>query len=259
MIQLVKELIQPLLEEENKVVGIFGGGFKPPIKGHLAIVQKALETNPDLDKLIVSVGSGVRDGIDQSKSLAVWDVYRPYLPSNVEIGASTTGMPIKDIYRLAKENPNTKVYWFIGAREGREDDQQDIAARTKSADKYPNLEVKVITTSDPNVSGTNARKALKAKDKEAFISFLPEMLSDEEKNKIYNILVPSINENASYSKEINIREKIDQLTQHMIDKGMNIEPLPSLEFVNGDTENARDFFGKTAYYDPKPTNHCPIY
>ena len=36
----------------------------------------------------------------------------------------------------------------------------------------------------------------------------------------------------------------------MIDKGYNIEPLPGLEFVDGDTENARDFFGKTAYYDP---------
>ena len=31
---------------------------------------------------------------------------------------------------------------------------------------------------------------------------------------------------------------------------MNIEPLPNLEFVDGDIQNARDFFGKTAYYDP---------
>lgn len=60
----------------------------------------------------------------------------------------------------------------------------------------------------------------------------------------------NINENASYSTEIDILQKIDQLTQHMIDKGYNIEPLPALEFVDGDTENARDFFGKTAYYDP---------
>jgi len=59
-----------------------------------------------------------------------------------------------------------------------------------------------------------------------------------------------VNENASYSKDINILEKLAQLTQHMIDKGMNIEPLPGLELINGDTENARDFFGKTAYYDP---------
>ena len=36
----------------------------------------------------------------------------------------------------------------------------------------------------------------------------------------------------------------------MLDKGMNIEPLPNLEFVNGDSGNARDFLGKTAYYNP---------
>ena len=36
----------------------------------------------------------------------------------------------------------------------------------------------------------------------------------------------------------------------MLDKGMNIEPLPKLEFIDGDTENASEFLGKTAYYDP---------
>ena len=62
--------------------------------------------------------------------------------------------------------------------------------------------------------------------------------------------VIALNENASYTKDINLIEKLAQLTQHMLDKGMNIEPLPSLEFVNGDSENAREFLGKTAYYDP---------
>ena len=62
--------------------------------------------------------------------------------------------------------------------------------------------------------------------------------------------VIALNENASYQKDINLIEKLATLTQHMLDKGMNIEPLPNLEFVNGDSENARDFFGKTAYYDP---------
>ena len=63
-------------------------------------------------------------------------------------------------------------------------------------------------------------------------------------------LKSSLNENASYSKEINITDKIDQLTKHMISKGMNIEPLPTLEFIDGDSKNAKDFLGKTAYYNP---------
>ena len=44
----------------------------------------------------------------------------------------------------------------------------------------------------------------------------------------------------------------------MIDKGMNIEPLPSMEFIDGDSENAKDFLGKTAYYDPE-NKHIVLY
>jgi hypothetical protein len=36
----------------------------------------------------------------------------------------------------------------------------------------------------------------------------------------------------------------------MLDKGMNIRPLPKVKFVDDDIENAKDFFGKTAYYNP---------
>ncbi|MDB4344545.1 hypothetical protein OAA18_00505 [bacterium] len=276
MNQLTEFLVNSILEEDkNEIIGIYGGGFKPPIKGHLEVLQGALDQYPEMDKVIVSVGSGVRDEIDQEESLLVWDIYQRKLPIKVEIGASKSGMPIKDIYKLAEENPDKTIYWIIGAREGREDDLQDIAKRTaaidKAEDKYNNVEVKVIKTADPKVSGTNARKALIAGNKEEFFTYLPDNLTDEEKEEIFSILRPAVketdnpddgkaspygsgygkvNENASYSKDIDIQGKIDQLTQHMIDKGYNIEPLPGLEFVDGDTENARDFFGKTAYYDP---------
>ena len=254
MNQLTEFLVNSILEEDKKeIIGIFGGGFKPPIKGHVAIVQKALQDFPELDKLIVSVGSGVRDEIDQEESLLVWDIYQHHLPMKVEIGASKSGMPIKDIYKLAKENPDKTIYWFIGAREGREDDLQDIAARTKSADKYGNLQVKVVTTSDPNVSGTNARKALLAGDKEKFFTYLPSFITDEEKEEIYTIVRPAVKEQLnehSMGDSIDLLPYLAKLTQHMIDKGYNIEPLPGLELIDDDFENAEDFFGKTAYYDP---------
>jgi hypothetical protein len=254
MNQLTEFLVNSILaEEKNEIIGIFGGGFKPPIKGHVAIVEKALQEFPEMDKLIVSVGSGVRDEIDQEESLLVWDIYQRHLPMKVEIGASKSGMPIRDIYKLAKENPDKTIYWFIGAREGREDDLQDIASRTKSADKYGNLQVKVITTSDPNVSGTNARKALLADDKEKFFTFLPNFITDEEKEEIYTILRPAVKEQLnehSMGNSIDILPKLAELTQHMIDKGYNIEPLPGLELIDDDVTNAEDFFGKTAYYEP---------
>jgi len=60
----------------------------------------------------------------------------------------------------------------------------------------------------------------------------------------------NLNENASYSKDIDVKEKILELTKHMLTKGMNIKPLPKVKFVNGNRDNAREFLGKTAYYNP---------
>jgi hypothetical protein len=63
--QLVKELIRPLLEDNRKVTAVYGGGFKPPIKGHFNLVKKALKDFPEIDEFIIYVGGGVRDGITQ--------------------------------------------------------------------------------------------------------------------------------------------------------------------------------------------------
>jgi hypothetical protein len=59
-----------------------------------------------------------------------------------------------------------------------------------------------------------------------------------------------LNENASYSKDIDYKSYIKELTNYMIEDGWNILPLPKIIFKHGDKENAKNFLGKTAYYDP---------
>ena len=248
---LVHELIKELVGD-NPVTAVYGGGFKPPTKGHLEVVQKTLSEFPEIDKFIIYVGSGERNGITQSESLLIWDIYKNYLPEKVEIQPSKA--PIGDILRYAKNNPEEIVYFIVGARAGNEDDIKDIALRTTGVeDKYPNLKVKTIETPDAGISGTKAREASK-KSPEAFYQYLPSNLTDDEKYEIFSyiedVVKEQLNENASYSKDIDIIEKCAQLTNYMRDKGYNIDPVPAVEFVNGDTENAKDFFGKTAYYDP---------
>ena len=44
----------------------------------------------------------------------------------------------------------------------------------------------------------------------------------------------------------------------MLDKGINLRPLPTVKFINDDGENAKDFFGKTAYYNPN-SNQIVLY
>jgi hypothetical protein len=70
--------------------------------------------------------------------------------------------------------------------------------------------------------------------------------------KAEHLVTPSafLTENATYSNHIDLLPLLAKLTNHMVDKGYNIKPLPGLKLVDGDVENAKDFFGKTAYYDP---------
>ena len=97
-------------------IGLYGGGFKPPTRGHFEVVKQALESNPDLDSLIVIVGQKERGGIDQADSLVIWDMYLKYLPLKVEILPVAT--PIRTVYNLAKENPQDEYKWFLGKRQG---------------------------------------------------------------------------------------------------------------------------------------------
>ena len=232
----------------GKVIAAYGGGFKPPTRGHFEIVKKALSDYPEIDEFIIYVGSKERGGIEQFESIQVWEIYKKYLANKVDIQPAKA--PMKDILNLAKENPQDMIYFILGFRDGRDDDMKDIEERSKLEKKYPNIVVKTIGTADANMSGTNARKAIA--DEEKFIKFLPAEV--KEKSEIWNIIRPvlteSINENATYSKNINYKSMINDLTDYMLEQGRNIEPLPKLEFVDGDTKNASDFFGKTAYYDP---------
>ena len=258
---LVNELIKGLLpeEEKKKVVAVYGGGFKPPTSGHFEVVKQALKENPEIDEMIILIGGKPRNGITPDESILIWDIYKQYLPFKVE-EKYTSVPPIKGIYNYAKEHPDEEVLFIIGAREGNEDDFADIATRTKSLDKYPNLNLRTIVTQG-GVSGTAARNASKI-SLDKFKPFVPSELSDEEVEQVYNIVADKIQEvlteNASYSQHIDVMEKVAQLTNYMIDKGMNIEPLPTIEFIDGDSENAKDFFGKTAYYDPN-RQHIVLY
>jgi hypothetical protein len=190
MDELTKFLVNELIDGKS-VTAIYGGGFKPPTKGHFDLVKTALKDFKDIDKFLIYVGGGVRDGIEQEQSMQVWDIYKELLPSKVQIEPSTT--PIGDILRYAKNHPDEKVYFVLGYREGREDDLQDIKNRTKGVeDKYPNLEVRVIKTPAGDMSGTNARKALQKGDKEKFFTYLPTEIPANEKEDIYNILEPNV-------------------------------------------------------------------
>ena len=216
MNSLTKSLVKDLLPESiggKEVTALFGGGFKPPTSGHLEVIQKALKNHPEIDNIIIYVGSKVRDGITQDQSFEVWDRhYKQLIDKPVRVEKSVS--PIGDIYRYAKDNPEDSLYWIIGSREGREDDLQDISSRSISLNKYPNLNLKTIVTPDGGMSGTNARNALINNDKEAFNIFLP---NDVNQDEVWNIL------SSQPLNEIELLTKLKDWKRHLnkAKKGFN--------------------------------------
>jgi hypothetical protein len=94
---------------KKKITAIYGGGFKPPTKGHFDVVVKAAEQNPEIDDFIIYVGGGERNGVAQGESIQIWELYKKYLPMKVRIEPSKA--PVGDILRYAKDHPEEEVLW----------------------------------------------------------------------------------------------------------------------------------------------------
>jgi hypothetical protein len=69
---------------------------------------------------------------------------------------------------------------------------------------------------------------------------------DKHKDKIVvsNITKKGLEHNKEF------KDNLISLTMFMIDNNLNIEPLPSINFIEDDKENANNMLGLTAYYDP---------
>jgi hypothetical protein len=270
---LVKSLIQPILEAEGQNIALVPGGFKPPTLGHFYMVDE-VANNPNLDKVIILIGHKDRDGINKEESKQIWDIYKKYLPSNVEIQISLNPSPISDVNSLIKNNPQINYFPVVGIRG--EEDMGDLKRFDNLEGKYDNYKPIVIKSEGEGdrVSGTNARLAVLNGEYGSFQRYLPTEISEEDRDKIWSILTktPIDEGTCGYTTDATTGEKLDtpggikemyaepskfsyppiikSLTEFMLDKGMNIRPLPKVKFIEDDVENAKDFFGKTAHYDP---------
>ena len=249
MNSLVKSIIQPLLEETKQGIALVPGGFKPPTAGHFYLASE-IAKRPEVNKVIVLIGHKDRDGVTKDESLAIWNIYKKYLPNNVEIQIANNNSPVQDVNSIIKDNPENFYLPVVGVRG--EFDLKDIKRFDSMKGKYNNFEP-IVIHGDQGVSGTKARAALIGNSFEDFQRYLPVELNDQERNKVWSILTKTPIEEVMYAEpsKFSFPPIVKSLTEYMLEKGMNIRPLPKVIFNNDDIENAQDFFGKTAYYNPE--------
>ena len=119
MNQLVQSIIQPFTEQQMKSVALVPGGYKPPTSGHFYLVNEMAKRS-EINEVVVLIGHKVRDGITAEQSLAIWEIYKKHLPTNVTIHIAearhqqeeTTMEPIKT---FTAENINVNIYEVDGS------------------------------------------------------------------------------------------------------------------------------------------------
>jgi len=176
-------LIDSMVKEQT--TALFGGGFKPPTKGHLEVVLQGLSENPKVNKLIIAVGKKNRGGVTQDQSVQIWEVYKRLIPVETEIIPVIS--PFNFYKKFLKENKEDNVYVFIGARKNNKKDIIDIKERSKFVKRYSdNVIPKGVLTENID-SGTNSRKLFK-ENLEKFYDTLPIDLTEDEKFQVHLIL-----------------------------------------------------------------------
>ena len=153
-------LVQQLLEAEQTTIALFPGAFKPPHKGHFAVVKKLLE---NADQVVVLVSPKTREGVTADESIAVWELYKTLLDGSVEVRIASES-PVSETYDVVKNNPDTNFIVAFGKNE---------ADRFKQMGKNPNAKI----FDAGNFEGANAtglRAALLANNEDAIKQYLPE-------------------------------------------------------------------------------------
>jgi nicotinamide mononucleotide adenylyltransferase len=195
MNQLSQYLVDGILNEGEDSLGgvaLFGGGFKPPTKGHLEVVLQGLKENPEVKQVQILVGSSERNGVTQEESIKIWEIYKRFIPVSTQI--IKVQSPFSYIKTYLQDHQDENVYIFIGARLGNEADDKDVAERSAYAKKYSDKAIPVEIITIGGVSGTKARQAALSGNNEEFITFFPEQLTDSEREEVFNIILPVVKE-----------------------------------------------------------------
>jgi cytidyltransferase-like protein len=178
--------LQKLSEAKGgNTIAVVPGAFKPPHKGHLAMIKKYAKI---ADKVVVMVSPLARDlpngkPVTFKISKKIWDIYlkAEKLDNKVIIMNSPFSSPVRAAYE------------FVGNKDNREDFAQPgqtiiLGTSTKGGDesrferdvtKYarPNVKVEVKPIdSKGDISATDMRAAISSSDIKTLMKFLPDSI-----------------------------------------------------------------------------------
>jgi cytidyltransferase-like protein len=188
------------LKENKSKIGIFPGSFRPPHKGHLDLIKKAL---PNYSKIIVLVSQpekNMRSDISAEQSKQIFDEY-------------TKGLPV-ETRTCGKSSPYVEAADMIKSGEG-----NIVLTSDKEPTKFDKFNFpKEVIHAEHNISASQMRNIIgsektREEKKAELLGYLPEKINSE---VIFNMLLQqenpiSLQEIFSMIENLPIKENISSL------------------------------------------------
>lgn len=235
---------------------LYPGAFKPPHRGHFELVKALLKGSAQarvysldnqqdaadkllqgkgekvdpITKVMIYIGSSVRNGIDKDDSKAIWDIYKKYLPGNVEVIVADAN-PMLVARSHAKNRPTEKFYAVTGFRSS--EDFQDLK-RISAFKDLDNVEGLIVSGGEnSNVRATSFRDAILNGSLDDVLDFFPKELTRQEILKIVEMLKQGI------IAEM-MAEKIEDVYSNWFDKETITESSSGIPLQNTGIVSSED-------------------
>ena len=188
---VINEFVHINEQPNTETIAMIPGSFKPPHKGHYAMIEHfsnisdraiVIISDPQSEKSIRRTPGGKK--ITSNVAREILEIYTGGL-SNVEL--VTTSQPVKWVYDFMAEDTTPGQKILLGVS-GKGDDANRYLGAKKYAPEGVEIEASVFTDSDLNVSASTIRQVLDSPTLGEIDQFLPAHLTKEDKDKVLQIL-----------------------------------------------------------------------
>jgi hypothetical protein len=195
----MKSFKQFFLEQQSKYLILLPGGYKPPTKEHMHMIE-SYNNDPTVSKIIVLIGPKEREGITREQSMQIFKLYGVEKLQKVTIEDTKFENPMQAAFEYVEKDPRAEQYsgltFAIGAS-NKGDDALRSQRLVQYFQKYPERLkqafnvgippiVNALETSEGAVSATTLREAIRNKDIKTIAKLIPNGVSPEEFLFIFN-------------------------------------------------------------------------
>lgn len=195
----MKTFHQFFYEQQTKYLILLPGGYKPPTKGHMHMIE-SYNNDPSVAKVIVLIGPKEREGITREQAIRVFELYGVNNLQKVTVEETKFNNPMQAAFEFVENDPRAEQYSGLTFAIGASDKGDDSIRAQKLVSYFQNNPqklrqgiqvglpkiIKALQTNGTDVSATFLRKAIQNNDAKTISTLIPNNVKPEEFLNVFN-------------------------------------------------------------------------